>query len=256
MTSVPPRPHRITQGETLTSIAGRHGMSWKALYHHDANADFRRRNPDPNRIRAGDTIMIPPDPVKLLEERERRLLSLRSESEAMFQRIEGEIRSDFNQLVVRTGQQVDTVAAVAGMGVSLTKMSADGLRIAGLTGKELADANKQFLKTHLGKGSPGMQVVAGQLGSGIQITGEEGLVWGLGKVLLKSWFDMTSPSYWASTITGWLTGQTPEQALQAALGQLSRQRAETLRQLDERLTETRSLLQEARRERNLPIPRG
>lgn len=244
--------HLIRPGENLTTISRRYGLSWKALYHHDANAAFRSRNPDPNRIRAGDRIEIPPDPVKVLGDRLKMLQKLRGECETMFNGLERELDRDF-QSVRRMAAAVDTAGTVATMGVGLAKMSADGLRIAKLTGKELAAANREFLKSHLKTGTPGMQVVVEQtLGSQLDITGEEGLALGIGKVLVKSWLDMTSPSYWASRITGWVTGQTPEQAYDAARSQIRAERQKGLKNLDEKIRETERLLSEARRETTAP----
>jgi hypothetical protein len=53
-------PYTVKRGDTLTSIATRHGFSnWRAIYNHPDNAGFRRLRPNPNRIYPGDVIQIP-----------------------------------------------------------------------------------------------------------------------------------------------------------------------------------------------------
>ena len=52
--------HEVTQGETLSGIALKHGFSdYKLIYLHTRNAEFRRKRPNPNVIHLGDLIFIP-----------------------------------------------------------------------------------------------------------------------------------------------------------------------------------------------------
>ncbi len=52
--------YTVRRGDTLSRIAQRHGYdSWEEIYNHDDNRAFRERRPDPNRIRAGDTLILP-----------------------------------------------------------------------------------------------------------------------------------------------------------------------------------------------------
>jgi hypothetical protein len=52
--------YAVRSGDTLTAIARDQGFdSWRQLYNHPANAAFRARRPDPNRIFPGDQIVIP-----------------------------------------------------------------------------------------------------------------------------------------------------------------------------------------------------
>jgi hypothetical protein len=53
-------PYTVVRGDTLSGIARRHGLaSWRELYNHPDNADFRRRRPNPDLIFPGDVVMIP-----------------------------------------------------------------------------------------------------------------------------------------------------------------------------------------------------
>jgi hypothetical protein len=52
--------HTVVQGECLSRIASRYGFSdWKMVYDDPANADFRKKRPDPNLLHVGDRLFIP-----------------------------------------------------------------------------------------------------------------------------------------------------------------------------------------------------
>lgn len=55
------RTYTVVRGDTLSQIARRHGVRyWPNVYLADCNAAFIQRRPDPNHIRPGDVIGIPP----------------------------------------------------------------------------------------------------------------------------------------------------------------------------------------------------
>lgn len=62
-----PTTHTIIQGDTLTRIAAEYKFqSWKDLYNHPENAEFRTKRGNPDLIFPGDTIIIPdPEPQKI-----------------------------------------------------------------------------------------------------------------------------------------------------------------------------------------------
>lgn len=52
--------HEVVQGECLSRIAKSYGLpSWKTIYNHPNNADFRQLRPNPNIIYPGDRLFIP-----------------------------------------------------------------------------------------------------------------------------------------------------------------------------------------------------
>ncbi|NUQ76060.1 MAG: N-acetylmuramoyl-L-alanine amidase [Polyangiaceae bacterium] len=60
--------HKVKSGESLSVIAQQYGFrSWKAIYDHPSNSDFRKRRPNPNLIMAGDEISIPEKTSKAVE---------------------------------------------------------------------------------------------------------------------------------------------------------------------------------------------
>ena len=57
--------HTVQQGECLASIAKQYGFySWRTIYDHPENADFKEKRPNPNIISTGDQIFIPEKEVK------------------------------------------------------------------------------------------------------------------------------------------------------------------------------------------------
>lgn len=52
--------HTIQKDEYLSKIAKDYGLpSWKTIYNHRSNANYRRRRPDPDKVHVGDRINIP-----------------------------------------------------------------------------------------------------------------------------------------------------------------------------------------------------
>ena len=52
--------YTVRRGDTLSHIAGRHGLaSWRTIYDAPENEEFRRTHPDPNLIYPGDRVFVP-----------------------------------------------------------------------------------------------------------------------------------------------------------------------------------------------------
>ena len=60
-----PTVHTVCQGECLSSIARQYGFKdWTVLYDDPANAELKKRRPNPNRLYPGDLVAIPePKPM-------------------------------------------------------------------------------------------------------------------------------------------------------------------------------------------------
>ncbi len=53
--------YEVAGGDTLLDIAVSFGFhSYKPIYNHPNNSEFRRKRPNPNLIHPGDVIYIPP----------------------------------------------------------------------------------------------------------------------------------------------------------------------------------------------------
>lgn len=57
----PKAKYTIRKSDTLGGIAKKHGLkSWKVIYEAPENKKFKKDNPDPNKIKPGDKIFVPP----------------------------------------------------------------------------------------------------------------------------------------------------------------------------------------------------
>jgi len=51
--------YTIKEGDCLTSLAQRHGLSWQKIWDHPNNSDLKRRRRDPNILYPDDVVFIP-----------------------------------------------------------------------------------------------------------------------------------------------------------------------------------------------------
>lgn len=58
------RFYKVAQGECLSSIAAREGFIWETIWEHSNNSELKRRLQDPNILKPGDTLWIPPKTLK------------------------------------------------------------------------------------------------------------------------------------------------------------------------------------------------
>lgn len=240
--------YTVRSGDSLSRIASKHKLSsWKALYEAPCNAGFRKKRLNPNRIQPGDKLLIPPDPLDAALRRMAALEKLRGVTVAMFRKQECVLDKDFKK-INKLGNTIDTIAMVSSILVNLGGLAKDGIKAASLSGKELAAANAAMVKTHVKNNA----VFFSQLGgSQVKLTGEDGLAWCIGKVLLKSWGDMWSPSYWAKRISG----VDPEIIHKQAKNHLDIVRKKSLAQIEMRIKQTKKLISWLKSERNTPLPR-
>jgi len=55
-----PSNHVVAQGECLSSIARRFGITdWRTIYNHPENGELRRKRPNPNILYPGDEMFVP-----------------------------------------------------------------------------------------------------------------------------------------------------------------------------------------------------
>lgn len=238
--------YQLGQGDTLDEVAQRNGFpSHEDLYNHTANKDFRINRPDPNEVQAGDIIRIPDSPVASLEERLARLIELRAEYASFVDEIIREQDKMYQQDVVRTGQMVDTAAALIDMGRSLGTLIKTGYTAIVKRADRLAEVNAKVAERYYAmvnnkvatdvlksRAKSSAEKVA-QATLGTETTGEEGMAYAITKIVVKSWFDMTSPSYWAKRFTG------VDQVYQQTKTDLQRMKLDSFANWDQRIRETR-----------------
>ena len=236
------RKYVVQPGDTLINIAAQHRLpSWRAIFDAPANINVKRLRGTPERIQPGDVFLIPPDPVKLIEYKIDRLLRVRQESEEMFNKLLAEANMNYRG-VKRTASAVDTAATVAQLGVGYSKIVKGGFDAMKKTGAELAKANRALAKTAVKNGRDFVRDQAIQQSSFMKVTGEEGLALAITKITLKSWFDMTTPSYWAQRFSG----VNIEQIHRETIANIQRQKTKSIGNIERRIAELKNELMKLR----------
>jgi len=59
--------HQVSSTDCISSIANQYGFFWRTLWFHPGNADLRSLRKDPNVLRQGDVLFIPPKGDKVEE---------------------------------------------------------------------------------------------------------------------------------------------------------------------------------------------
>jgi hypothetical protein len=250
MISLEPRSHVVRSGETLSSIAAKYGFpDWKAVYYAPCNADLRKHRPGPDKILSGDRVFIPPKPedVRLvLRERLSNLQRLRFDTDATFQRIEGELDKNYRDFTTKA-MAIDYTGAIL---IGLTSLVSKGMQAMKLSGAALEKANKEMAKAGLVFAYKPIYDLALKDKIG-KVGANEGTAWAIGKGI-EILADITTPSFWAGVYANYKDGKPlkevvtrkPEDSLLDVKRQIENQRKETLQKLDEKIRETQRLLQE------------
>lgn len=241
--------HIVSQGETLISIAQKYKLeSWSALYSAPDNAPFRRSHPNPRLIYPGDKLYIPPNAIDVVKKRLKKLKEIKKEAIKSFEDQEKELFKIYKEQK-QFAAVIDTAATVATMFAGLGKLCYSGYKSLSLSGKELAKFNSELMSTSA-KAKDTALWTAGVAGSQVKITGDEGLAWGVTKVLLKSWSDMTSPTYWTKLVTG----VDPDRQYEKARSQIISVKNRIVSRLSEKIKKSEELILQLDREKMIPIP--
>lgn len=192
--------YTVVPNDTLSSIAIRYGLSsWKEIYYHPANASFRNLRNNPNSIQPGDQLIIPPSALALAKEQLKILQEIRRDATLSFDNIERELAHNYSK-VKSNIMIIDAIAWVTMIVKDLGMLVHKGYQSLQLSGEALSKLNNEMAKSALTIGpSNAVSIIS----STFTITGEEPLAWAIPKILLKSWSDMTTPSYWAGRILGY-----------------------------------------------------
>ncbi|NRB20257.1 MAG: LysM peptidoglycan-binding domain-containing protein [Rhodobacteraceae bacterium] len=201
--------HTVKKGESLSRIAQFYGLrNFELIYKDPVNAKFRKTRPKPDLIQPGDKVVIPnfaltpgkrkdlKTLISTVDARLSRLERNRKDLIATTKELAGEI-STYKSKFKKTKNAADGAALIITLLLSVTKISAIGLKAATQTTTELAKANKEILK-ELGKMSltavepalgAGADKMASSSSKGIAVIG----------ILADSFFKLSSPSFWAKT---------------------------------------------------------
>jgi len=206
----------IRQRDTLSAIAEAHKLAgWQALYFASCNKDFRRRNPDPDKILVGQKILIPSNPAEqrnAVNARLTRLRAVRKSTDGLWREQERVIEQHFGE-VKRTGQTVDAAATLVLLINSLAQLTYKGFQAMKLTEEALEQSNKLLAKQTLG----GIAKTHGRDNAALVVSKikieSTNTVWLITKSVAQSWCDMTSPSFWANTVTNVVSGKSWSQSV-------------------------------------------
>jgi LysM domain len=247
-----PKTYTVRPGDTLTLIATKSGLlSWKDIYYSPANAAFRVRRPDPNRIQPGDRILIPPTSVavrEVLQARLANLMALRGQTDGLYAQIERNMDDNIRKYD-QVSRNADAAATVANLLAGLGTLVFKGIAAMKLSGSALTAANKELTK-QTGEliidplKDPALKLAADKIGA------NPGIVWAVGQITIESWLNMNSPSWWAGVVGNLQDGKSwsqavtndPREALKATRNAIESQRQNTLKKIDDRIRATQVLL--------------
>lgn len=246
------KSHVIRPGENLSTIAKQYQLpGWHALYFADANKDFRRANPDPDKILPGKQLNIPPNRIQLRQTLQARLARLeqgKRDSQSFFADQEKSLRRDLKE-IKDASTTIDAIATVALLINSLAKTTLQAVKIMKLEGEALVAANREFAKEALKDRAKNVRDLAA---TSVNATKQEStnVAWLATKSVASAWCDMTSPSFWANTVVNLYDGKSwsdavntkPEDVFERSLAQLNSVRTKVLGDLDKKIQEVRSEL--------------
>lgn len=197
--------HHVQKNETMVSIAKKYGIpNWSLIFYARCNHRLRQFRPTPESIRPGDVIYIPDNAIVETQKRLESLRKIRTDVDKMFD----DILSEYKQEIDRTNRFINNIeitAKIATLAVSLTSFVAQGFKAINLTGAALEAANAKLAKSALEIGfSPLVDVAKETVGEKYFVKDvNDGVVMSVGKDIVHFLLvDMTSPSYYASKVSG------------------------------------------------------
>jgi len=269
ITPLQPKMYLVRQGDNLDSIARTNGYrDWQVIYNSKCNERLRLARKDPNLIKAGDLVMLPPRAADIrasLQARLDRLRGLRKETESLFDQIQRELDAGFKQ-VERVGTSVDVANDVLNIFKGLSTMCWRGYKTLEMGAEDLARANKELAKDALDMPKEQLETLtlktfADKLDSPqtVQVMNS---VWLFSAVLVRSWLDITSPSYWAGVVAELNQGSSvrvavtrrPAEIFSTATQKLAENRKKALEQIDVKVRDTERLLNACKGPISVPLP--
>ena len=257
MPALDPKTYVVRRGDSLDAIAKAHGYrDWQVIYKSRCNLRLRSLRPNPNLIHAGDAVMLPPraaDIRSALQTRMDRLKAARKDTAALFDSIKRELDAEFAK-VNRVGANVDAAATVLNILVSLGSLCAKGYKTLEMGAADLAKANKELAKEALDLPKGVFEELTLKT-FGDQLDDEKTMklmnsVWMFSAVVVRSWLDITSPSYWAGAVAEYRASGSLRKAVTRrpadvhadAAERLAKTRKSALDNIDARIRETEQML--------------
>jgi hypothetical protein len=259
----------VRPGDNLDIIARANGYgNWSVIYRSRCNQQLRLLRPDPNLIRPGDLVMLPPrgsDVYVSLQRRLERLRAVRRDSESLFDGIQTGLDAEFKK-VESVGTTVDAANDVLNVLRGLSKLCWKGYKTLEMGSAELARANKELAREAVDFSKDPLDTVilkafADKLDQPqtVQVMNS---VWIFSAVVVRSWLDIGSPSYWAGAIAEFNQGSSlptaltrrPADVRAEASARLAETRRKALEQVDGKIRDTERLLAAFRGPVTVPLP--
>lgn len=251
------KTHIVKKGESLDRIARNYGLSsWYEIYHAKCNDNLRRTRSTPDKIVAGDIVVIPPDALYYTKIKLDKLLIIRKEFIEMNQKILNEWDAEYRKTKSNIAN-IDVIGKVATILVSLGTLVKDGASAMKLSGEALKEANTKLAKTAV-KDAYEPIVEAGVEALGVlKENKDDTLAIALGKQAADVYFSWTTPSWWASKIdhlrnggslmkNGRLQGTDLEEINKQTVDLIIKQKNQTLENLDKRIEDAQNQLKKAK----------
>lgn len=236
-----PRTYIVAGGDTLQKIALRNKLSsWRIIYNAECNRSLRTLRPDPNKVKMGDKIYIPPKASDLASLRIDRLKKVQEESEATFRSILSEWDKEYKR-VNNFNTNVDVAADLILLFKGLSQLCYKGHQVLKLEGEALAKASSSFARSFAFDKMQYLSEFTLKAASFTEVKGDESTALLLTKVVVQSWFDMTTPSYWAQRFSG----INIEELNKKTKDQITNQQLAVREQLDKRIDEAQQELNAA-----------
>ncbi|MBF0235709.1 MAG: LysM peptidoglycan-binding domain-containing protein [Desulfamplus sp.] len=243
------RVHVVKKGESISAIAQQYGISdWKKLYNAASNQRLRILRPNPNIIQPGDKIFIPADSKvvgSLLRTRLEKLYKIREDTINLLKQIQDDLKKEHKN-AKQFNKNIDIIATILGIVVGQVGNAKSAYKTLSLSGDELAKANATLIRDHFLSPTGNTATIVAIVGSCFDEAEEtDGMIVAFGKILIKSWSDLWSPSYW----TGWLTGINLDQAFKESIDHIAISQQKLLASIDQRIEQNRILLAQVEKEK-------
>jgi hypothetical protein len=236
-----PLQHIVARGENLSEIARKYGLpSWQSIYNAPCNTQLRASSPNPNKIKFGEKILIPPKAVDLARARLDRLNFIRAENDKSFKEILQEWEREYQKTKAKS-KNLDAIADILLLFKDLTGLSKKAYDVMKLEGEALEVASNAFAKAFAKDNAIKMAETITKASNFTEVTGKESTTILVVKVVVQSWFDMTSPSYWGEHFSGVNIDQLNEQTKNKIISQQNATNA----QLDAHIKDAENDLKEA-----------
>lgn len=173
------------------------------------------------------------------------LEALSRDTDSMFRQIENDLTANIRNYE-NVSEGVDVSADIMMILLNVGKLVSKGMRASALSGKALEEANKELGKEAVKFGyEPARDTVAKHWASTVGVN--DGQLYAFGKIVVRSFFDLTTPSFWAGVYTNLRAGkpwqqavsEDPKAALEEALARVREQKKQALNQLSTKIAEAR-----------------